>query len=717
MKKYNMLRYIFLVCCLNFSYLLYASDAYLNRPINQCCDEPSIKKSLLTKNAWKLAFIGHYADALYCLREAAKQGDLLAIKYLARGYEEGSIITGIDRVQAEEFKQEVMRCSARGKPLHDMASGSIDLKVQHMEERLRGAAFARAHQWYRDLQPILQRTGVWGEKKLFRFPIPERGLEALIFSYLGGKISELEKSVLSAGVNKFNSPQLYRWILGLLDSRGETLQIEPNKKEVLLMMVHDWAMIHEPQKLEEVLYFQGINDAWLLFNDRDAAASQKKQALNNLLTMIPGYYHVCPECAIQWLGYFINNNETIKKVVKEKSFKAAVMRTGETRFFEQISPALIEEYKVMSLMQEEGESRAYIAPPAIDVAPRYYSAIDYKGESLNPPLTLVCKTLEGTELHDDLLFGFVNQKEEAHGGDVYYRLHACHSDDGTMVWASPFQLKNMHPFVVKKDVVCCINDVDDIIVLNKKDGSIVESCHIAQQKKIKSIHIPEDNWLFAVYEMCLYVINREEKSYISCQMQPFVNTNKYHLVGDTLIVYASNQDESQGRILIFNKEGCRECVVKSYHHPDLEGVIQGNQYILWYAAEKKKSLIFFNRSTKLCIDEYDLKGILQDEPQLSKKGDILFLLTDKALIALDIHEMPDKKPTLVWTVPIDESGFAAINRIIVSDDGAKVYGLDDSSGNLYQFDCLTGFKQYLYNIKRDTCCRMLGMYKGKLYIQ
>ncbi len=263
--------------------------------------------------------------------------------------------------------------------------------------------------------------------------------------------------------------------------------------------------------------------------------------------------------------------------------------------------------------------------------------------------------------------------------DKHYRFYACDSNNGYAVWAVDLKLQNPHPYIVTEDAVYCVTDAHEIVTFDKFNGNYINTITPPFKSGLQAIHITADKRLFALYEGKLSITNLADKSCSTYQLPPEIDYENYHFVDDKIIFEV--QDEGKSAMLIYDKHGVQQrfALEPLSEFYSNTRIIQGNQHMLWYTTDGKKNVTFLDSATGKKLLEYDLSGRLVCA-RLSNKRDQLFLLTERELIALDVSATQTELPRILWQTSIVKADK------FWSDSGATHMVVADDDSSIYAID-------------------------------
>jgi hypothetical protein len=254
----------------------------------------------IRKQAWQAAYSGDYEQARQKLHEAATRGDILATAYLADSYKKGSLITQVDQAQAEHFRQ-----TFYSNPLKDrdklLEITAIGWRIERKNKHLLGQDFARRHPWYQQLKDsFTQLRPSYERRDKFHFPLPEEGVAYLISHYTEGTLEQEQGPLLVQAIKEINSDKIYSKILEMLRPVLFTRHIAQERKDVLLKLVHDWAITHNQQQQLGEIYAREIPQ-------EDLSAEDNSQLITALEKNMPLLCQVDQQSAVRLLDSMLDS--------------------------------------------------------------------------------------------------------------------------------------------------------------------------------------------------------------------------------------------------------------------------------------------------------------------------------------------------------------------------------------------------------------------------
>ncbi len=336
-------------------------------------------------------------------------------------------------------------------------------------------------------------------------------------------------------------------------------------------------------------------------------------------------------------------------------------------------------------------------------------------------IKIISDGLWPVKLDDNLLLGI--RQYEPSADKMITILYAFDSDDGHLLWARPLETERLVlSFMTSKKFVYFIDDTQNIIQIDKQDGSIIKSVHIAVNVGIRATFVTQDDFLFVIDgdtkfvaefgyfirdNAKVYILNMNKEDLDRCTVvnlpEGCVKSDYEYIANDELCLETMDPNKKTKCLLSINKTGDVNIV-------DLDAslhtiLISGNHMLIYSSCNDQKVIFIDDKGKKLF--EYNVNSLVQGI-ELSLQCDKLYILTSDELIALDINTMP-LEPTTLWKTDISQ---LSITNIIVSDD--IIYGLSYYySPMIFTFDCKTGHQQECLDATRTGA---LGIHNKKIYI-
>jgi len=269
-------------------------------PVNFAIKEQSSRTGLLSHRAYHAALAHNFEKARRCFREAAAQGDELSIRYLAKSYKQGGLITGFDKAEYTRFKRK--KSPLPEKDVHRVILKSI---IKIANQRLE-AAFYCDHPQYEELEQYWKTLDSHRQTNADEFTSPHIVVPDLIEKYLSSyEINEywqaLERIVIG-----LNSEQLYASIRRIINDRiaHRTTVITDKESNVLILIGR-----HETKKELREKQFRPYRAEIYDFLYEPNPEDKKKVLIESILKTLELIYASETELALNDLKLLLNESE------------------------------------------------------------------------------------------------------------------------------------------------------------------------------------------------------------------------------------------------------------------------------------------------------------------------------------------------------------------------------------------------------------------------
>ena len=349
---------------------------------------------------------------------------------------------------------------------------------------------------------------------------------------------------------------------------------------------------------------------------------------------------------------------------------------------------------------------------------RLYNPFNWYGKRTKSEVHITVKQefMHPTVPAGDLCFGWHDSRQ---GPDTEYCFYACDKKTGYPVWVAPFENKKREGLLhgIWQDFVYCVTDDGVIMQFDKNNGQHVSTITPSiQDTSIKKFHITPQGMLYLVTQKNITTIDLQGGREIITPMPEYANENYASFVGEKLVLPNYKTHD----LFLIGRDSISNIKTPNSDHFDHPRVI-GNDDLLVYtydAGTRQDSLVGVNPQTGAQLWKYDPDAELQGMPKFSADGSKLFVLTEKKLIALSLqHQTIQGQPCVLWETSLEEKFSNKINQILPSEDGMKIYGIQEDYGKLYQFDIQTGSATYLYDANLGRIQKLVGTCEDKVYIQ